>query len=193
MTRLSAIRRTVMPPFGRNLILDGPGDRSRHRFSLHALKLPAPSTKKGMNKMAHHDNRPDRTRRLMLKGLFAGIGLSLTGLWQRARAAADASIWPKDAFAQKTEADTIKTLYGKDAKPPIRSSSTRRRLRRNGAVVPIAVSSALPNVTSISILVAENPNPLAASYKIHPALRRWWRTASRWRKPASDRAGRIER
>ena len=34
------------------------------------------------------------------------------------------------------------------------------------SVVPISVSSTLADVTSISILVAENPNALAASYKI---------------------------
>ena len=33
-------------------------------------------------------------------------------------------------------------------------------------MVPISVSSTLADVTSISILVAENPNALAASYKI---------------------------
>ena len=33
-------------------------------------------------------------------------------------------------------------------------------------MVPISVSSTLPDVTSISILVAENPNALAASYMI---------------------------
>ena len=62
-----------------------------------------------------HPKRPDRTRRLFVKTLVAGIGLGLTGLWQRARAAADAAGWPKDAFTQKIEADAIKTLYGKDA------------------------------------------------------------------------------
>jgi sulfur-oxidizing protein SoxY len=118
--------------------------------------------------MAHFDNRPDRTRRLMLKSLLAGIGLSLTGLWRRARAGADAAIWPKDAFAQKTEADTIKTLYGKDTEASDQVKLDAPEIAENGAVVPIAVSSALPNVTSISILVSENPNPLAASYKIPP-------------------------
>ena len=33
-------------------------------------------------------------------------------------------------------------------------------------MVPISVSSTLADVTSISILVVENPNALAASYKI---------------------------
>lgn len=41
-------------------------------------------------------------------------------------------------------------------------------IAENGAVVPISVSSTLADVTSISILVADNPNALAASYKIPP-------------------------
>ena len=39
-------------------------------------------------------------------------------------------------------------------------------IAENGAVVPISVTTTLPNVTSISFLVAENPNALAASYVI---------------------------
>ena len=39
-------------------------------------------------------------------------------------------------------------------------------IAENGAVVPIAVASTLPNVTGIAILVLENPNVLAAAYKI---------------------------
>ena len=35
-------------------------------------------------------------------------------------------------------------------------------------MVPIAVSTALADVTSIAILVSENPFPLAAVYKIPP-------------------------
>ena len=45
-------------------------------------------------------------------------------------------------------------------KPPTRSSSTRPEIAENGAVVPISVSSTLADVTSIAILVAENPNAL---------------------------------
>ncbi|HEX9472204.1 MAG TPA: thiosulfate oxidation carrier protein SoxY, partial [Bradyrhizobium sp.] len=39
-------------------------------------------------------------------------------------------------------------------------------IAENGAVVPISVSTSLADVTSISILVADNPNALGASYKI---------------------------
>ena len=35
-------------------------------------------------------------------------------------------------------------------------------------MVPIAVSTTLPDVTSIAILVSENPFPLAANYPIPP-------------------------
>jgi sulfur-oxidizing protein SoxY len=39
-------------------------------------------------------------------------------------------------------------------------------IAENGAVVPVSVSTSLPNVTAIAILIPENPNTLAASYKI---------------------------
>jgi sulfur-oxidizing protein SoxY len=118
--------------------------------------------------MAPLSNHPDRTRRLMVKALLAGLGLGVTGLWQRARAAADAAIWPKDAFAQKSQAEAIKLLYGKDAEASDQVKLDAPEIAENGAVVPIGISSALPNVTSIAILVSENPSPLAASYKLPP-------------------------
>ena len=39
-------------------------------------------------------------------------------------------------------------------------------IAENGAVVPVSVSTTLPNVTGITILVPENPSALAASYKL---------------------------
>jgi len=117
--------------------------------------------------MPSSDKQPDRTRRLMLKAVLAGIGLGLTGWWKLARAA-DASAWPKDAFAQKTEADAIKALFGKEADVSDQVKLDAPEIAENGAVVPISVSSPLPNVTTIAILVSENPFPLAASYKIPP-------------------------
>jgi sulfur-oxidizing protein SoxY len=41
-------------------------------------------------------------------------------------------------------------------------------IAENGAVVPISVATTLTDVTSISFLVADNPNALAASYNIPP-------------------------
>jgi sulfur-oxidizing protein SoxY len=113
-------------------------------------------------------NRFDRTRRVILKGAAAIVvsGFGLTALLKGARAAADAATWPKDAFTQKTQAEAIKALYGKDAEASDKVKLDAPEIAENGAVVPISVSTALPDVTSISIMVSENPFPLAASYKI---------------------------
>jgi sulfur-oxidizing protein SoxY len=111
---------------------------------------------------------PGQTRRTMLKSAVAlaalgfGAGGSLTGAY----AAADAKAWPGDAFKQKSEADALKSLYGKSGTPSDKVNLDAPEIAENGAVVPIAITSTLPNVTGIAILVLENPNTLAAAYKI---------------------------
>jgi sulfur-oxidizing protein SoxY len=108
------------------------------------------------------------SRRSLLQGAtlacLAGIGASL--LRSTAAFAADAAGWPQDAFKQKNEADAIKALYGKAAEVSDKVKLDAPEIAENGAVVPIGVSTTLPNVTSISVLVPENPYSLAASYKI---------------------------
>src|SRR4051812_9917835 len=117
-------------------------------------------------------NRPietiDSTRRLILKGAavlalvgLAGIRFGLTGAFAAAN-----DKYPEDAFKQKSDAEAIKALYGKTAEPSDKVKLDAPEIAENGAVVPISVSSSLPEVASISILVSENPNALAASYKI---------------------------
>ena len=108
------------------------------------------------------------TRRLILKGAGAialvGLGNIPFGFAPAFAAANDK--YPEDAFKQKGDADAIKALYGKTAEPSEKVNLDAPEIAENGAVVPITVSSTLADVTSISILVAENPNALAASYKI---------------------------
>ena len=107
------------------------------------------------------------TRRLILQGAgmvaLVGLGNLPFGLTP-AFAANDK--YPEDAFKAKSDADAIKALYGKTAEPSDKVKMDAPEIAENGAVVPISVSSTLPDVTSISILVAENPNALAASYVI---------------------------
>jgi len=108
------------------------------------------------------------TRRLILKGAgaVALVGLSNIpfGLWPALAAANDK--YPEDAFKQKSDADAIKALYGKTAEASDKVKLDAPEIAENGAVVPISVSCSLADVASISILVSENPNALAASYKI---------------------------
>src|SRR4030081_1246649 len=110
----------------------------------------------------------DSTRRLILKGAavlalvgFAGIRFGLAP----ALAAANDK-YPEDAFTQKSSDDAMKSLYGKTAEPSDKVKVDAPEIAENGAVVPISVSSTLADVTSISLLVSENPNALVASYKI---------------------------
>jgi sulfur-oxidizing protein SoxY len=107
-------------------------------------------------------------RRLILKGVasvalvgFSSVPFSLVPVFAAAN-----DKYPEDAFKQKSDADAIKTLYGKTAEPSDKVKLDAPEIAENGAVVPISVSSSLPDVSSIAILVSENPNALAASYKI---------------------------
>jgi sulfur-oxidizing protein SoxY len=108
------------------------------------------------------------TRRLLLQGAasvaLVGLGNLAFGLAPAFAAANDK--YPEDAFKQKGDADAIKSLYGRTAEPSDKVKLDAPEIAENGAVVPISVTSSFPDVTSISILVSENPNALAASYKI---------------------------
>src|SRR6195256_2710367 len=114
------------------------------------------------------DNGFSATRRLILKGAatvaLVGLGNIPFGLAPVFAAANDK--YPEDAFKQKSSNDAIKSLYGKTAEPSDKVKLDAPEIAENGAVVPISVISTLADVTSIAILVAENPNALAASYRI---------------------------
>ncbi|MBN8454435.1 thiosulfate oxidation carrier protein SoxY [Accumulibacter sp.] len=74
--------------------------------------------------------------------------------------------WNKAAFDAKSMADTLKAL---GAGAPADSKDvqvTGPDIAENGAVVPVGVSSTLPNVTMVAILIEKNPNALAASFTL---------------------------
>jgi sulfur-oxidizing protein SoxY len=108
------------------------------------------------------------SRRRLLKGVALAAVFSAGASIMRSVAAfaADAAGWPADAFKQKNQTDALKALYGKTAEVSDQVKLDAPEIAENGAVVPISVSTTLPKVTSISVMVAENPYALAASYKI---------------------------
>ena len=122
--------------------------------------------------MSITDNGFSATRRLVLKGtgtvamlgLGAGVGVIAFDPQQAFAAANDK--YPEDAFKAKSEADAIKALYGKTAEASDKVKLDAPEIAENGAVVPVSVTTTLPDVTSISFLVSENPVVLVASYKI---------------------------
>jgi len=107
------------------------------------------------------------TRRLILKGAgsLALAGLGIVSFGKASFAAANDS-YPEDAFRQKDGNEAIKLLYGRTAEPSDKIKLDAPEIAENGAVVPVSVATTLADVTTISFVVPENPNPLAAYYKI---------------------------
>jgi sulfur-oxidizing protein SoxY len=106
-----------------------------------------------------------QNRRTFLKGTLAGGVVAVAaaaGLLTPRRVLAAA--WPAPAFDAKSIDDALKGLYGASAATDSSAVTIKAPLQaENGAVVPIAVSSTLPQVESIAILVKENATPLVAS------------------------------
>jgi sulfur-oxidizing protein SoxY len=112
---------------------------------------------------------PPLTRRLILKGAgsVALAGLGIVSFRSTSLAAANDK-YPEDAFRQKDSNEAIKLLYGRSAEPSDKIKLDAPEIAENGAVVPVSVATTLTEVTTISFVVPENPNPLAAYYKIAP-------------------------
>jgi sulfur-oxidizing protein SoxY len=110
------------------------------------------------------------TRRLVLSGAgsVALTGLAIVSFGVTPALAAANDKYPEDAFKQKNDKEAIKLLYGRPIEPSDKIKLDAPEIAENGAVVPISVSTSLADVTSIAFVVPENPNVLAAYYKIPP-------------------------
>ncbi len=114
------------------------------------------------------------SRREVLK---AGGGMTVmalaagAGLLRPEQAFAQAA-WNKTAFDTKSFADTVKALGGASASENqgVRFASPTPDIAENGALVPVTVTSSIPNTESIAILVEKNPNTLAANFTILPGM-----------------------
>ncbi len=107
-------------------------------------------------------------RRFVLRAAGLGSVLAATAFGFPLRASASSAAYPADAFKQKGEADAVKALFGQAAAASDKVKLDAPEIAENGAVVPVSVSTDLPDVTAIAILVAENPSALAALYKFAP-------------------------
>ena len=111
----------------------------------------------------------DQGRRQALK---SGSGVTMLALlaaagWLKPGDAAAQAAWNKAAFETHAMDETLKAL---GASTPVPSKDivfvSTPDIAENGAVVPIGVTSAIPNTESIAILVEKNPNMLAATFDI---------------------------
>jgi sulfur-oxidizing protein SoxY len=70
----------------------------------------------------------------------------------------------KAAFEAKTLADVLKSLSATDAAESKDVIIKTPDIAEDGAIVPVEVTSKIPNTQTITILVDKNPFPLIATY-----------------------------
>jgi sulfur-oxidizing protein SoxY len=103
-------------------------------------------------------------RRTFLQGTVASGALAVAagaGLLKPGTVMA-ASDWAKASFEARGMADATKAAFGGANASESGDISIKAPLQaENGAVVPIKIETSLPDVSSISVFVAENPTPLA--------------------------------
>lgn len=110
-----------------------------------------------------HGRRDLLTHSLRVAGLMAAAGLLPRTL--RAQSA-----WPAAAFDAPTVAEAMKSL---GVPAPVASKDvvlTAPDIAENGAVVPLAVATALPGVKRLMLLVEKNPNVLSAVFDVSDAV-----------------------
>jgi sulfur-oxidizing protein SoxY len=111
-----------------------------------------------------HFNQENRmqSRRQTLKqtavvaGLLAGTGLFPQFAWA----------FNKSAFEAKTLQEAIKAFGGGTLTESKDVAITAPDIAENGAVVPLAVSSSLPGVKHLLLLVEKNPSALVAMFNV---------------------------
>ncbi len=104
----------------------------------------------------------NNTRRSVLKSTGALGTLVALGLITEKQALAQAN---RAGFEAKTLADAIKSIGGTPASNA-QVNLQAPDIAENGAVVPLGVTSNIPNTTEIMLLVEKNPFPLAAVFVI---------------------------
>jgi sulfur-oxidizing protein SoxY len=111
--------------------------------------------------------KTDLKRRMLLQGTIAtsaiGIAVGAGLLTPKAVLAA----WPKEAFTAKDIPGALNLLMGADNAEESGDINIKAPdIAENGAVVPVTVSTTLPDVESIAIIAANNPVPLIANFNL---------------------------
>lgn len=101
-------------------------------------------------------------RRDFLKGTAAGGAVALSASLLPQALLAE---WPEAAFQAKTIDEALQALVGGAERTESGDITIKAPdIAENGAVVPIQITTTLPNVESISIIAEKNPIPLIASF-----------------------------
>jgi sulfur-oxidizing protein SoxY len=119
---------------------------------------------------------PNWKRRTFNAGVFRiGLAVIIAKLMalSPARALAD---WPKTAFDEKSLPGALNAVFGKLPITPSNAISIDLPdIAEDGAIVPMKVTTSLPEVDSIAILAEKNPVPLIGQFsfvaEVEPAIK----------------------
>jgi sulfur-oxidizing protein SoxY len=109
----------------------------------------------------------DPSRRTILKcaGAFGVLTMGLvSGLVKSSSAMA--ARWNSAGFESKAMADALQALGAGNPAESKDIVMTAPDIAENGAVVPVAVTSKIPNTQQISIIAEKNPRPLMATFDV---------------------------
>ncbi len=105
--------------------------------------------------------RAQLSRRRVMQGLLSFVALATLPMQIFARA--------KVAFEATEKESVYKELF--DGLPIEESADIKLKIpdiAENGAVVPVSISTTIPGVQSIFVVIDNNPNPLSASFHMGP-------------------------
>lgn len=106
----------------------------------------------------------DRSKRDFLR-LSAVFGMAaVAGLYKAGDVMAAG--WEEADFNAKNLKDALKAIGVDDYTMSSDVAVVSAEIAENGAVVPVRVTSAIPNTEYMAVLVEKNPNPLATAFTI---------------------------
>ena len=112
----------------------------------------------------------NQRRKMMSTSARVAAALAAAGWLPQAAFAQAAGPWNKAAFDAKTMAELMKAM---GASAPAESKDITLGapdIAENGAVVPITVSTTLPGVRKLLVLVEKNPSVLSAVFDVTDAV-----------------------
>ncbi len=96
-------------------------------------------------------------------------GITLTGITSLLKPLVALADWNKEAFWAAEQNIALENLFpGKTLSESDKVVISMHEFIENGAVVPIKIKTTLPDVSSISIFVEKNPNPLITHFELNP-------------------------
>ena len=94
--------------------------------------------------------------------------------------------WNSKAFWAADQNNSLSELFpGRDISTSDKINIGVNSFIENGAVVPIKITTDLPDVTTISIYVEKNPNPLIAHFELNPRCKGFVATRMKVDKPSN--------